>query len=108
MSAHPCGTRPGGPSAKNAHRGGAPNRCQSTQEVTIMDERIWTGLSPAQADGLACVICAHDFRIRGSVSVPVGRSHTGSQVFACLDRCAQAAGERAPGAPGEPGTGGGR
>ena len=73
-----------------------------------MDERIWTGLSPAQADGLACVICTHDFRIRGSVSVPVGRSHTGSQVFACVDRCAQAAAERPAGAPGEPTTGGGR
>ena len=108
MSTHPSGTRPGDLSAKNAHRGGAPHHCQNAQEVTIMDERIWTGLSPAQADGLACVICAHDFRIRGSVSVPVGRSHTDSQVFACLDRCAQAAGERAPGAPGEPTTGGGR
>jgi len=73
-----------------------------------MDERIWTGLSPAQADGLACVICAHDFRIRGSVSVPVGRSHTGSQVFACAASCARAAAEGPAGAPGEPGTGGGR
>jgi hypothetical protein len=73
-----------------------------------MDERIWTGLSPAQADGLACVICAHDFRIRGSVSVPVGRSHTGSQVFACAASCAQAAAEGPAGAPGEPATGGGR
>ena len=73
-----------------------------------MDERIWTGLSPAQADGLACVICAHDFRVRGSVSVPVGRSHTGSQVFACVDRCARAAAEGPAGAPGEASTGGGR
>ena len=64
-------------------------------------------VSPAQADGLACVICTHDFRVRGSVSVPVGRSHTGSQVFACADRCAHAAGGPA-GAPGEPTTGGGR
>jgi len=108
MSTHPCDTRPGGPSAKNAHRAGAPHHCQSNQEVTIMDQRIWTGLSPAQADGLACVICAHDFRIRGSVSVPVGRSHTGSQVFACLDRCAHDAAEGPAGAPGEPTTGGGR
>ncbi len=73
-----------------------------------MDERIWTGLSSAQADGLACVICTHDFRVRGSVSVPVGRSHTGSQVFACVDRCAHVAAEGAAGAPGEPTTGGGR
>jgi len=108
MSTHPSGTRPGDLSAKNAHRGGAPHHCQNAQEVTIMDERIWTGLSPAQADGLACVICARNFRIRGSVSVPVGRSHTGSQVFACVDRCAHAAAERAAGAPGETTTGGGR
>ncbi len=108
MSTDRSDTRPGGPSAKNAHRVGAPHHCQSNQEVTIMDERIWTGLSPAQADGLACVICAHDFRIRGSVSVPVGRSHTGSQVFACVDRCARAAAEGPAGAPGEPSTGGGR
>ena len=73
-----------------------------------MDQRIWTGLSPAQADGLACVICAHDFRIRGSVSVPVGRSHTGSQVFACLASCAQIATEGPAGAPGEASTWGGR
>jgi len=56
-------------------------------------ETIITGLTTAQADGLACVICDRDYlRTRGSRSVPVGRSVTGSQVFACVGRCAEAAG----------------
>jgi len=50
--------------------------------------RRWTGLAPAQADGLTCVVCGRDFRTPGSVAVPVGRSHTGSQVFACIGQCA--------------------
>jgi hypothetical protein len=53
-----------------------------------MAERIWTGLRPAVADGLACVICDRRWRGRGRASVPVGRSHTGSQVFACDGECA--------------------
>ena len=60
-----------------------------------MTERIWTGLGPAQTDGQACVICARSLRIRGLVAVPVGWSHTGSQVFACADGCASCVG--APG-----------
>jgi len=54
----------------------------------VMSERIWTELDPASADGLACVICRRDLRTRGSVAVPVGRSQTGSQVFACIGNCA--------------------
>jgi hypothetical protein len=54
-----------------------------------MSERIWTELDPASADGLACVICGRDLRTWGSVAVPVGRSHTDSQVFACIGTCAQ-------------------
>jgi hypothetical protein len=57
-----------------------------------MAERIWTGLGPAQADGQACVICARSFHARGSVAMPVGRSHTGSQVFACADKCTSCVG----------------
>ena len=53
-----------------------------------MSGRRWTGLAPAQADGLTCVVCGRDFRTPGSVAVPVGRSHTGSQVFACIGQCA--------------------
>jgi hypothetical protein len=60
-----------------------------------MAERIWTGLGPTQADGQACVICARSFRARGSVTVPVGRSRTGSQVFACAGECTSCVG--APG-----------
>lgn len=47
-----------------------------------MSERISTGLAPEQADGRACVMSGRDFRTPGSSAVPVGRSDTGSQVFA--------------------------
>lgn len=47
-------------------------------------EKVIIGLTPAQADGLACVVCGADFlRVRVR-SRPVGRSVTGSQVFACV------------------------
>ena len=49
------------------------------------------GLSPAQADGQACVVCGRRLRGRGLVWLPVGRSHTGSQVFACAGSCASTA-----------------
>ncbi len=63
-----------------------------------MPERIWRGgLSPAQADGQACVVCGRNFRVRGSVAVPVGRSSTGSQVFACVRGCADEAADLAGG-----------
>lgn len=59
-------------------------------------EKIITGLSPLQADGLACVACGADYRRVRVPSVPVGRSETGSQVFACvgcrLDEARRAAG----------------
>ncbi|GDY33882.1 hypothetical protein GTS_55150 [Gandjariella thermophila] len=55
-------------------------------------EELITGLSAAQTDGLVCVICGLDYlRSPGSASVPVGRSVTGSQVFACVGRCVEAA-----------------
>jgi hypothetical protein len=56
-----------------------------------MAERIWTGLPAAAADGLACVICGRTWRGRGRAAVPVGRSHTGAQVFACVGDCADRA-----------------
>ena len=57
-----------------------------------MAEQQWSGLSPLQADGRACVVCGRKFRLRGSVAVPVGRSTvTGSQVFACVRGCASEA-----------------
>jgi len=62
-----------------------------------MGEQRWRGLGPVQTDGLECVVCAASFRRPGSVSEPVGRSDTGSQVFACQGRCLAVA--RAPGAP---------
>lgn len=44
-----------------------------------------TGLTAAQADGLACVVCGADYLRVRVPHVPVGRSLTGSQVFACVD-----------------------
>ncbi|PKW14291.1 hypothetical protein [Saccharopolyspora spinosa] len=49
------------------------------------------GLTALQADGLACVVCEVNYLYVQVASVPVGRSKTGSQVFACADRCAEAA-----------------
>ncbi|WP_410670555.1 hypothetical protein [Amycolatopsis sp. cmx-4-68] len=42
-------------------------------------------LNDAQEDGLACVICGADYLTDNAPHVPVGRSKTGSQVFACSD-----------------------
>ncbi len=53
-----------------------------------VDDQFWTGLSPAQADGQACVICGRSVRGRGAVCVPVGHSATGSPVYACVGSCA--------------------
>jgi hypothetical protein len=45
--------------------------------------KVITGLTASQADGLACVVRNVDhLRVRVP-HVPVGRSTTGSQVFAC-------------------------
>ena len=58
-----------------------------------MGQRIWTGLDAVAADGLACVLCGRDFLSRGSRGrLPVGRSETDSQVFACIGDCAELAG----------------
>ncbi|HEX4723344.1 MAG TPA: hypothetical protein VH333_12560, partial [Pseudonocardiaceae bacterium] len=46
-------------------------------------------LTSAQADGLACVMCSADFVTAEVASRPVGRSETGSQVFACTAYCAE-------------------
>ena len=46
-------------------------------------EPILRDLSPSQADGLACIVCGADFLRVPVRHVPVGRSLTGSQVFAC-------------------------
>lgn len=55
-------------------------------------QEITAGLTDDQADGLACVICGLDYlRAPGSASIPVDRAATGSQVFACIGRCAEAA-----------------
>jgi hypothetical protein len=47
-----------------------------------------TQLTPAQADGLACVVCGADYLTVRVPHRPVGRSVTGSQVFACSATCA--------------------
>jgi hypothetical protein len=56
-----------------------------------MEEPRWDDLDPAQADGLACVICTRDFLRHPTPRIPVGRSVTGSQVMACAGSCAQRA-----------------
>lgn len=50
-------------------------------------------LTPAQADGQACVVCEAHFAETGIAARPVGRSHTGSQVFACTGHADQAQGQ---------------
>ena len=50
-------------------------------------EIIMSGLTPLQADGLGCVACGADYLRVRVLHVPVGRSVTGSQVFACVGRC---------------------
>jgi hypothetical protein len=47
-------------------------------------DAVITGLTPVQADGLACVVCGADYLHVRVPHVPVGRSRTGSQVFACV------------------------
>jgi hypothetical protein len=50
-------------------------------------DTIITRLSAPQADGLACVVCGADYLRVRIPHVPVGRSVTGSQVFACVGSC---------------------
>jgi hypothetical protein len=41
-------------------------------------------IATLQANGLACTVCGIDFRrANGVTSIPVGRSASGAQVFAC-------------------------
>ncbi len=49
---------------------------------------LYDGLTPVQADGLACVVCHRDFIATPHPARPVGFSfETGSQVFACDGGC---------------------
>lgn len=50
-------------------------------------DTIIRGLTALQADGLACVACSADYLGVRVPHVPVGRSVTGSQVFACIGCC---------------------
>ncbi len=58
-----------------------------------MVEKVWRALDARQADELACVMCGRSsLEALGGVSrgfIPVGRSVTGSQVFACENRCTE-------------------
>jgi hypothetical protein len=48
----------------------------------------WDGLTPLQADGLACVVCGLDYLRNATAHVPVGYSMaTDSQVFVCIGPC---------------------
>lgn len=53
----------------------------------MSDDTIISGLTPVQADGLACVECGVEYLHARVPHVPVGRSETGSQVFACAGCC---------------------
>lgn len=53
------------------------------QPTNPTDLPIMTGLTPLQADGLACVRCGKPTMYSGRTFTPVGRSASGSQVFAC-------------------------
>jgi hypothetical protein len=46
-------------------------------------ETIVTGLTPLQADGLACVLCGTACRDNPVPHRPIGRSTYSSQIFAC-------------------------
>ena len=50
-------------------------------------ETIIAGLTASQADGLACVVCGADYLRVRVAHAPMGRSVTGSQVFACVGCC---------------------
>ena len=62
-------------------------------------EKIITGLTPSQANGLACVACGADYLRVRVPHVPVGRSVTGSQVFVCAGCHLPDEGHEAGGAP---------
>ena len=55
-------------------------------------EEVITGLSPWQADGLACVVRGADYLRVRAPHVPVGRAVTGSQVYACVGCSGEARG----------------
>ncbi|WIY01854.1 hypothetical protein QRX60_48945 [Amycolatopsis mongoliensis] len=50
-------------------------------------DTIVAGLTASEADGLACVACGADYLRVRVPHVPVGRSVTDSQVFACVGCC---------------------
>jgi hypothetical protein len=47
-------------------------------------DTVMVGLTPVQADGLACVVCDAEYLHVQVPHVPVGPSRTGSQVFVCV------------------------
>jgi len=61
------------------------DRCAQAAARTESPADDEDGLSPAQADGLACVVCAADYLEHNTPRRPVGWSQSGSQVFACCE-----------------------
>ena len=61
-------------------------------EETMSDgDRVLIGLTALAADGLACPVCGRPADDPSSPATePVGRSETGSQVFACTGPCVAA------------------
>lgn len=66
-------------------RGGRPKMTKATPGPDL--NRMWPDLDPVQAEGEACVVCGRSTAEPGWQGQPVGRSATGSQVFACVDAC---------------------
>ncbi|HEX4701825.1 MAG TPA: hypothetical protein VH352_06835 [Pseudonocardiaceae bacterium] len=60
-------------------------------DTVATTDTVWPDLNPDQADGQACVVCARHYLCHRVAHVPVGRSVTGSQVFACVGVCAASA-----------------
>jgi hypothetical protein len=59
----------------------------NTDAFTDTHTETFTGLTPRQADGLACVACGADYLRVRVAHRPVGRSVTGSSVFVCSPAC---------------------
>jgi len=79
---------------RGADTGSTPGATVATPPArpTASDELNRADLSPAQYDGLACIICGRDYLAEPIPHVPVGMVD-GGQVFACTG-CAKSRVER--------------
>ncbi|MDT7705289.1 MAG: hypothetical protein QOG20_896 [Pseudonocardiales bacterium] len=60
--------------------------------MTEPGERVFTHLTAAQAEGVACVMCGRHYGLLDvTLYDPVGQSEAGSRVYACSGVCAELA-----------------